>query len=157
MTTTAIITNTANSGDGFDLAANGDSIVVAPNVFLGGLAGDGVHAQAGGYVTDNGEIFGSLDGISLNAGGDPGDYSEVWIGAQGSVQSSYSNWAITIGGGPFTIQNYGLVSSSGLNGDAVGTNGAGTLVNHGTITGPALGVEDLDQPPATTIFCRITA
>lgn len=105
MTTTSIITNTVNAtGDGFDLAANGDTVIVAPDVLLSG-EGDGasgVLSETGGYVIDDGDIFGTDGEIVLNNGGT--DYSaEVWVSSQGVVESGGGHAIFMNGDGPFTI------------------------------------------------------
>ena len=112
MTTTVIDTNTVNAGDGFDPAANGDTVVVAPNVLLASEAHDGVSSSFGGYVIDDGDIFGPLVGVSL--GGVSTDYSEVWVAAQGIVQGAGGQYGVVISSGPFAIQNYGHVLCAGL-------------------------------------------
>src|SRR5579863_10175577 len=145
MTTTVIDVGTVSDiTDGFDLAANGDTVVVAPNTFLGSEVANGVSATGGGYVIDDGDIFGALTGVDLNTGRTSSDYSEVWIAAQGVVEGSSSAWGIDIPAGSFTIQNYGQVLCAGNDGYAVGTGGGGTLVNDGTMSGTAVGVQDFD-------------
>ena len=145
MTTTVIDTDTVSDiTDGFDLAANGDTVVVAPNIFLGSEVANGVSATGGGYVIDDGDIFGGAYGRSSQSGGASCDYSEVWVASQGIVQGSNGTWGIDIPAGSFTIQNYGQVLCAGADGYAVGTAGAGTLVNDGTMSGPAVGVQDVD-------------
>src|SRR5579871_6862350 len=107
MTTTTIITSGVNStADGFDLAANGDTLVVAPNVFLGSDApfGLGLAGTDGGYVIDDGDISGPGGGIYLDSSSAADNYSEVWVASQGVVQGEASlvgSVAVDIGAGAF--------------------------------------------------------
>ena len=148
MTTTIISANTVNATeDGFDLVADGDTLVVAPNAFLGSDLWFGASANNGGYVIDDGVIFGATLGIVLDAGYTSGDYSEVMVASAGAVEAvenTDDDYGIEIPAGSFAIQNRGEVLCIGEYGVAVETGGAGTLINYGAMSSSSIAVSDID-------------
>ena len=69
----------------------------------------------------------------------PCDFSDVWVASQGIVEAAFG-FGIEIDAGSFTIQNYGQVTGDA----AVLTEGAGTVLNYGTMSGQDFGVFDGD-------------
>jgi hypothetical protein len=139
MTTIYQTTNIDSSGDALDFTTGGNSLTVAPGVSLSSTGGTAVSSTATGNAIDNsGEIYGYYGGIddTLQSNGT----GSVFINQQsGSIVSNY--YAIVDQYDPYTITNYGLISSSGLVSgyDAIETISYGALTNYGSISGGGSG------------------
>jgi serralysin len=151
MTTIYQTTNIDGSGNAISFTTAGNSLTVAPGVSLSSTGGTSVAITATGNAIDNsGEIYGYYGGIddTLETTGT----GSVFTNEQsGSIVSNY--WAISVQDDPYTITNYGHISTTALIGGygAVYTISYGALTNYGSISG---GNDDayftLDETSSTT-------
>ena len=162
MTTIFQTTNIDDSGNAISFTTGGNSLTVAPDVSVSSTGGTAVFITATGNAIDNsGEIYGYDGGINdtLQSTGT----GSVFTNEQsGIIVSNY--WAISVQDDPYTITNYGRISTTTLESGygAICTISYGTLSNYGSISGGSEGgYFSLDITVATTTsvvnFGSITA
>ncbi|GMN03346.1 hypothetical protein [Erythrobacter sp. MTPC3] len=128
-----------NAGDGIDLASGGGAISVTDVDEITGVGGNGILADATGgaggdiLLTGNGDIMGSLAGITASADG----AGTVTADLTGMTLGGVSGFAVSTEGGAVSVANSGLLSGGTNAFIASGANtGPITLTNTGTILDP---------------------
>jgi serralysin len=162
MTTIYQTTNIDDSGNAISFTTGGNSLTIAPDVSVSSTGGTAVFITATGNAIDNsGEIYGYDGGIddTLQSTGT----GSVFTNEQsGIIVSNY--WAISVQDDPYTITNYGRISTTTLESGygAIYPISYGALANYGSISGGSdVGYFSLDNTGATTTsvvnFGSITA
>jgi hypothetical protein len=149
MTTTI---QTTDLTTGFAFTANGQTLVVMPGVDVSNDAGGGISGGYGVQIQVLGSVAGSGNGIGV---GGTGESTLLMVGAQGSVDGNdYIGVDIA---GSSTIDNYGLISDSAVNGDGLDLTGPNVTYNYGSISalgsgGWAIQTNDTTTGGVTAIY-----